>query len=475
MLIFNVLEYNIIISMALINEEKLVLNENKIVFSKLIFICLPLFLFILYFNLSSIYLISALIIFSLAFIFLKNKLWIFLIFAIPTLIFGQIAKIPVTSSWVYEASISELIILGIVIIFIMDKFINGKIRKIKIDWLAVGLFLYLVAAIFSYFEIINFRLYIFSLKLISLSFMAYFLGHNLINSKKKINLFFISLSVMVLALSGQIFFKVYQLGLTSRLFLARNTIIIPIGPLAIVVAILAMILPIMLALYFNSKNDNKFKFFFLIVFILGAIAVFLTLGKAAIGSLAVALFYLFLKLKNKRVVLLLSFLLLASVGYLIFSPFIASFIDRLSNTFVDVNSRWRVTEYKIGWKIIKEHLIFGVGSGQQLEYYKKILFQEDSQLVNNFILQAAIDLGLIGLTAIGFIFFTVFKKIREINKNKLINLTIASGFTATFIVAFVNGLLEVTFFSIAYGVTFWMIFGVYSNLKNYEEINSHNN
>jgi hypothetical protein len=455
--------------MATIDIAKLPLSKDKIImFRKLTFVCLPLFLFIIYYNLASISLILTLVIFSLIFIFFRDKLWFFLIFAIPTLIFGQIVKIPVTSSWIYEASISELIILGLAAIFIFNKFIKGKIKEIKLDWLAAGLLFYLAVAVFSYFEIINFRLYIFNLKLVSLSFLTYFLGLNLIDSKKKINFFFASLSLMVLLLSGQIFYKVFQLGLTSGLIFARNTIIMPIGPLALVVAILAMILPIILALYFNARNNNRFKFFYLVIFTIGALAVFMTLGKAAIGSLAVALFYIFLKLKNKRVVLLLSFLLLATVSYLIFSPFLAGFIDRLSRTFIDINSRWRVTEYEIGWKIIKDNLIFGVGSGQQLEYFKKILFQEDSQLVNNFILQAVIDLGLIGLTAISFIFFTVFKKIKEINKNKLINLTIVSGFTATFIVAFLNSLLEVTFFSIAYGVTFWMIFGVYSNLKNYE-------
>lgn len=451
-----------------LNIGALPFKEDKmVIFRKLILIILPLFLFIIYFNLSSIYLITALLLFSLIFVFFRDKLWLFLLFTIPALIFGQIANIPVTSSWIYEASISELIILGVAMIFIFDKFIKGKIHEIKMDWLAIGIFIYLLAAIVSYFEIVNFRLYIFSLKLLALSFLSYFLALNLIDTRKKINLFFNSLALMVLLLSGEIFFKVYQLGLTSRLFFARNTIIMPIGPLAIVVALLAMILPIMLALYFNNKNNDKAKFIYLIVFSIGAIAVFLTLGKAAIGSLAVALFYLFLKLKNKRIVLILSFSLLAAVGFMLFMPFLTGFIDRLSRTFIDVNSRWRITEYKISFKILKDHLLFGVGSGQQLEYFKKILFQENSQLLNNFIMQAVVDLGLVGLAAVSFIIFTVIGKIRQINKSLLINTTVAAGFTATFIVAFLNGLLEVTFFSIAYGVTFWMILGVYSNLKKF--------
>ncbi|MFH1823068.1 MAG: O-antigen ligase family protein [Patescibacteria group bacterium] len=446
-------------------ENNLMLDKNLSLLKRFLIIIVPFFLFLIIFNQININIILGIFLLILAYFLFKDYLWIFLVLAIPSLVFGEIVNISITSSWVYEARVAEVLLLTAVIIFLSEKFISAKIKEIKVDKLVMMLFFFLLISVALIYQITDFRLYIFGLKVTTFSFLAYFLSINLIDSKEKIKWFLYSLSATAFIVSAQIFYKFYELGWSSKFFFARHLIEIPIGPIALASAILVLMLPIILSLYFQEDKNNKIKPFLLIIFLVGLVAVFISLGKAAILSLAIGLFYLFIKIKDKRIVFILFFLLFIILSFIMLSPFFSGLIERLSTTFTDVNTEFRLLEYETGWKIIKNNLVFGIGPGQQLLVFKKMLNLDSSQLVNNYFLQAAIDLGIIGLSLAVLITFNIYFKARRLRKYLENNLILVYGFVASLIVAFINGLAEVTFFAMSYAIIFWLIVGAFNNLR----------
>ncbi len=448
-------------------------NKQKMV-KLLILIVLP-FLFLIIFNLANLYTILAVIFLFGGYFFLRDYIWFLLILALPALALGQFINFPITANWVYEATLSEVLLIVAALIFFIDKFINGKVSEIKINSLLFLLFIYLIFSALSFFHIIDFRLYIFGLKLIAFSFLAYFLALNLLTRKNKIKYFIYSLSATVLILAGQLVIKFYQMGWSTKFFFERNFITIPLGPIATTAAILVLILPIILSHYFHLNNQEKIKPFMFLIFICGSLAVFLTLGKAAILSLLIGVFYLFIKIKEKRVIIVLTMLAFMILSFIFFSSFFTGLYERISATLVDVNSQFRILEYQTGWKLVSDNFWLGVGPGQQLYYFKKMLNYETAQLVNNFFLQAWIDLGLIGLALVFFMFIKIIKQAKVLAKKiKNHNLIIYYGFTAALLASLANGLVEVTFFALSYGIIFWAIIGVLYNLENYEKTFGHN-
>ncbi|MDO8668364.1 MAG: O-antigen ligase family protein [bacterium] len=418
------------------------------------------------FNFTSYYIISAILFIFFGCIFFRAKLYLLLILSIPALAYGQFIYFPVTVNWIYEASLTEVIIILVFSIFLIDKFINGELKKIRTNSLLYLLLAYLIISLISFINIVDFRLYVAGLKTIVFSCLAYWLSINLLDNKQKINLFIYSLTATVLILSGQIFIKFYQIGWSSKFFFERSSITITLGAIATTAAILALILPIILSLYFYLDQNNKIKPLVFIGFAIGALAMFLTLGKAAIFSLSLGLGYLFIKLKNKRIIFTLAALVFVVGCFIFFTSFFSGLLERLSYAFIDANSKFRILEYQTGWKIIKDNPWFGVGAGQQLYYFKKLLNFNTAQLVNNFFLQAWIDFGIIGLALAVLMFGNIYRRIVSLAKSlKPTELTLGFGFIAALIVSLVNGLAEVTFFALPYAIVFWSITGIFYNLE----------
>jgi O-antigen ligase len=205
-----------------------------------------------------------------------------------------------------------------------------------------------------------------------------------------------------------------------------------------------------------------------LILILSFFAIFLSLGKAAILSLLLGMLYLFLRLKDKRIGLSLIFSFLILAGVVLFSSFFSGLIERAQNVFSDFNTQFRIMEYEVGWKIFNQSPWLGSGAGQQLSLYSKWLFPGYSQWANNYLLQAAIDLGLAGLAAFAFIIYSVYGKIKEkysqISEEKRY---LYYGIAASFIVVLINGLFEVTVFALPYAIALWSLVGVMKNIEKY--------
>jgi len=447
-------------------QNNLKIEERKDRAVRLIFLLAPVLFFLILYNKVSLSLIIGVIVLCVLYLFFKNYLCALLIISIPSLTLGKILNISITANWVYEARLAEILILISALLFILDILFGDVVKKIKINFIVVLLYIYLLFSLYSYQEIVDFRYFIFGLKVAVYGFLAYFLALNLINSKKKIIAFLYGLSITSFVLSLQIFFKFYEMGFSSAFFFERSTILIPIGPIATSAAILAFLTPLNLVFYYYLDKTNKSKPFIFVSFVLSFLAVFLTLGKGAILSLFVGLFFIFVRLKNKRVAFMLFFLIFLSVAYFIFNSFLVGLIERITFIFADRNTDFRIKEYTTGWRLIKDNFIFGVGTGQQLVYFKKLLNMETSNLVNNFFLQAMIDLGIIGFSLIVLLIYSIIKKIKKIikliGKNK--EFILGVGFVASMIIALLNGLVEVTFYALPYAIIFWLSLGVFENI-----------
>ena len=447
-------------------QNNLTIEERSIIIKRLIFLFVLLIFSLILANKISYSLIVFFFFIFIFYVFLREYLWIFLIIAIPSLIFGKILNISITANWIYEARIAEILLLLTIIIFILDFLFSKSIKKIRISGIGFLLFIYLILSFISFKRIVDLRYFIFGLKVIVYSFLAYFLALNLIDSKRKIKLFLYILSFTSFILSIQIFFKFYQMGFSSAFFFERSFILLPIAPLATTAAILAFFTPLQLGFYFYL--NNKTKVFIFISFFFSFLAVFLSLGKAAILSLLIALFFMFVKLKKKRVAFILFIFMFLSGVYLIFYSFLVGLIERMTYIFVDQNTSFRIKEYISGWQIIQEHFFFGIGIGQQLIYFKKLLNIDTSNFVNNFFLQSFIDLGLIGFSLVLALIYFIYKEAKKslslfLKDDK--NYFLVLGFISALIVAFLNGLAEVSFYALPYAIIFFITLGVFMNIK----------
>lgn len=444
-------------------------NKNRdILIKRLLFMVVVFLLFLTALDKVSVSIIFGIIILASVYAFLRENIWLLLIVTVPSLIFGKVLFIPITPGWIYEAHLAEILLGLVFAVYFLDIFLNQNYQKIKIDKLGIWLFIYLALSLFSIVEIADIRLFVFGLKAIAFSFAGYFLAINLLDSTKKIYWFIYSLLLTSIFLSIQIFFKFYQMGFSSDFFFNRSNILLPIGPIATTAAMLALLAPLALAFYLELDSSSKWKPVALFSFLFSFVAIFLTLGKGAIVSLFIGLLFLFYNLKNKRLAFFIFLAWFIAFAYFGFTPYFTGLLERMQNVFVDTNTDFRVTEYKIGWELIQKNPEFGVGIGQQIYHYKKILDQEQGNYVNNFFLQALIDLGVLGFMVLIFIIKNIFNNIKKYWKTSKHKSIMAIGFISSFLVAFANGLVEVTFFALSYAIIFWMMMGAFSNIKNLE-------
>lgn len=446
-------------------------NNNRIgTFIRLMVLVVPLFVLSIIFEKVSLFALAGVLFASLYFLFLRKYLWFLLVLAPPSLCLGKIIDIPITADWAYEARAAEIFLLITTVLYFLDAYLNRKITTFRIDFIAFVLYLYVLASAASLFYVVDFRLFVFGMKVVIYSFLSYFLTRQLIDSKKKIEWFLFGISATILILGFQIFYKFYSMGFSSKFFFERNTILLPIGPIATTAAILALLIPIVLAFYFQLSKRHISRPIIITIVLVGVTAVFLSLGKGAIASLLLGLLYLFIRLKNSRVSLLLMGLWFLFLSYVMLNPFFSGLLERIKTTFVDNNTQFRLLEYKTSWELISKHTLFGVGIGQQLHYFKEMLGLETSELVNNFFVQSLIDLGVVGLGLVVALTGGIIKQARSAVKLSLANggyyVVLLYGFGASLMVAFLNGLVEVTFFALPYAIIFWLLMGVYTNIQH---------
>lgn len=383
----------------------------------------------------------------------------FLLIAAPLLLLpGQFLRLEIRPNWFYEMSLAEIALLSGLILFAVAIIVKDWKKPLHFGTTGKLLGLYLLFALSSFFWISDVQLYVASLKVLVFSLIAFVLAINLLDKQRRIAAFMYSIAAFAGLLSLQVFYVLFRLGFLGALLSDRSTILVPFGPLALVAAMLALLLPLLLGYYFHLPKQHKARLFFLIVFLVGGMALFMSLGKAAVLSVLVGLGFLFYKLRGHRVILSLSFLFCIMCALVALSPFVNGFKQRLSNIFVDGTTTFRVAEYYAGYRIVSSSPWIGVGVGEQLNQYRRLLHPDYGQLSNNYLMQAAMDLGVLGLLLYIALLISIVRSLIKLNKHLPGPFT--WGLTASACVVAVNGLLEVTVFAVQYAIILWLLFGL---------------
>ncbi len=450
------------------------LSQSKLILSKIGLFLGCLASFLLLSKLSSFTL--ALVFVAAVFFFFvwRKELWRLLLLALPLLTLGKVIFFEVRPGLLYEMTLSEAILLFVLIVFLIDRTVANTWNKVVVDWITLALFATFVLAASSYQAGMSATAYIYVIKILGFSCLAFFMARNLIDSAPRVSAFYRSIGITILIIAGEIAYKFFQLGSTQKFFTDRKGVVLPVAPLATTAAIMVCLTLLLTSYYLWRHQQTKRSFIWLGVIIVALAAIFLSLGKAALISLGIGLAFLFVKIRERRTALMIAASATVLTIILMFSPVAVVLWERVANTLADANTQYRLLEYKTSWKILENHWQFGVGAGQQVEYFKKMLGYDESDLLNNFILQAAVDLGALGVAMVTLLMASVMGQAVYTKRRSPRERWLGYGVIAMLMAAFINGLVEVTFLALPYALVFWLSLGALINISAYEKSISSN-
>ena len=429
---------------------------------KYILLVLPLILLAVGLNQIGWQVAVSLALFCIFYVTLNRFAWVLLVLAPLGLLLGSVLHIEIRPNWLYDMSIGEVFVMTSFLSLFLDVLfgIRSTLRISLLGWILV---LYVIAALCSVFYVSDYPLFVAGMKVLVLSIMSYLSALNLFDTKSKIKTFCSSLVIFTAVLSLQIFYLFFKSGFSPAIFFDRSSIVFPFGALALVTASIAFLVPLLFSLSLHYKHTEKISFFSALVAIIGVVAVFASLGKAAALSLVIGLILLFWHFKQQRIImaLLVLFFVITSVSFL--SPYVQGFWERLARISIDSTTSFRIEEYEVAARLILDNPVKGLGIGEQLNQYQRLLHPDYSELANNYFLQAGMDLGFIGITILAFIILLILGL--AVKLNKLRTLPIASGLAISIIIALVNGLFEVTIFALQYAIIFWLVVGMSSRIR----------
>lgn len=444
-------------------------SQKKVILAQAGLLSACLFALLVLTKLASPVLALALILAAASFFVARQSLWRLLVLVLPLLTLGQIFYLELRPGLVYELSLAEALLFFVTAAFLIERLATGQFGRLRLDWILVllaGLWL-LAAASYAPGMVVNYYLYI--LKVLAMSWLAYFLAKNLLDRPERLRAFYHSVAATVVIVAGELVYKFFQLGITGKFFSDRKSVVLPLAPLATSAAILAVLSLLLVSYYFWRHEQTGKSFGWLAVIAVAFVAVFLSMGKAAILSLGLGLAFLFFNLRERRPVVLLAGLAAVVVGILAFSPVAVGLAERVINTFNDANTQYRLLEYETASKVLAAHWQTGVGAGQQMAHFERLLNYDKSDLLNNFLLQAWVDLGLAGLVLTLGLALSLFLKARGAYRATPHARWLGLGLFAMLLAAFLNGLVEVTFLALPYAIVFWLALGAVTNIPVYEK------
>lgn len=394
--------------------------------------------------------------------------------AIAAIPLGNILGIPLSENVSLDASVTEAL-LGIAFLLAVAERLSKEgvrprsaFRRDTVFWLLLG---FVVLASASFPKVIDGKLFFFEWRVVTFWLVAYVTVTLSVDTYRKARLVLGGAAVAVFLFAIQAFWLFLQHGYSLGIFYDRNLLMLPVGAIAYASALLGFLLPVLFG-FFIAERNRPGRILILAVGAVGTLALLMMLSKGAIAGFALGMgFFVF---KNRMAPLKPVLLMFGAVLVFlaIFSPFLAGLVERSIHAFVDVNSQYRILEYSLSWSILREHWLSGVGLGQQPIYFQKIYYPDFVNFVNNYALQMWIDLGVAGLAVAAGLLVELFRRaarsIRDLSE-KLSSRSVAIGIVSGMIAAAFNGLVEVTFFGLAYAVVFWVFVGVLRNVSIWPE------
>lgn len=388
----------------------------------------------------------------------KKYLWLALAIVPVSIIAGQIYTLKI-KEFSYEISLAEIIIILCVLFFFLDKFIK---RDLKFKFSSTGFYflLYILLMALSLLWVEYIPKAIIAIRVFLFHFAVFFIVINSIKGQKNIKKALWAVPFTGLLVGLQLLWKVYELGG----FIAvpeRTTIITRVGSWVFISAVLIITVPLSYTLAFLNKELWK-KILLWGSSVFSAACSIFTLGKGEILSLFVGIIYLVRKLKQRRITTILTLVIIILLIIIPLTSFSTKFIERIKNFPQDPNVQFRIDEFKTGIILFINHPFLGVGAGNLKMFYKKELRYQIETESSNFILQILAEQGIAGFI----IFILITKSIRHLFKkvgNRIKSpqeYFLLSGFKAMILIAFLNGMVEVTFVGLNYGILFWYMIGL---------------
>ena len=98
-------------------------EKEQNILERLVILISGAFIFLLIFNKASFFICLGIVVIALIYAFGRNYLWLFLVLAPISLILGQIIYIPITTGWIYEASLAEIFLGLTAAVFFLDIYL----------------------------------------------------------------------------------------------------------------------------------------------------------------------------------------------------------------------------------------------------------------------------------------------------------------------------------------------------------------
>lgn len=339
------------------------------------------------------------------------------------------------------------------------RLLSHRVSRIRLDYIAWLLLAYIALGLLPIHPIMNRSGWFYEFRVLLFSFSAYFLARQSWRPGEA-KLLWLGLSLALLIVSWQVLSLFLDSGLTRQFFDDRSSLRLPIGAIALAGAILAFLLPPIISRALKLQG-NISDIWYGAMSLIGLSALFLTLSKAAALALLVAIIYLFVKLKNRRLIIaLLAFGLLS--GAVLTSPSsLEGLVYRISHTLSDRNTEYRLEEYGLSADLFSEHPFLGIGWGNQSWRFQDYYGSDFNHLLNNYLIQSAVDLGLLGLFLVALLTLFIFALARRFGRSYL-----SYGLVAALIATAVVSQLEVTMFALNYALIFWSTLGAAANLSD---------
>lgn len=375
----------------------------------------------------------------------------------PSIIFPPVLTVDLLGSR-YEITPTELLIAFLSVAVIIDwlvmkgrRFAFGKIWAWLVGFIALDL-LSILWAEERLSTIIEVRMLVFHLAAMTCVLL---LSQRALSLTHYIKGILVSFSVTALLVSGQLLYRLWELGSFSSLSLpGRESISTPIGPYVFISAVFVLLVPSLFLWFARARRTRQPLW--LAVIIGSALPMLSVIGKAEIMGALLGVILQF-RDRAKRLIIILGLFILV-VGATLYVPlggFTRFLGERFATATTDPATQFRINELRAAKDIFFEHPLIGVGGGNlKMEYSRRLPERYRNEATNVFV-QVFTQLGIAVLPFIIGIGIGLWKVLTVLFGKFRTEVSIALG--TMIILGLFNGQFEVTIFGFRYGLLWWMI------------------
>lgn len=175
--------------------------------------------------------------------------------------------------------------------------------------------------------------------------------------------------------------------------------------------------------YYNAETRKRVVYFVSLLGLMGALAI--TLSRSGELTLAIVLVLILLLIPRKRMIQPIGLMGLIGAGIVALSPTVWQRLLTFRKGFGALDAQ-REYLWRVSWAMFTDHPIFGVGLGgfqkmfltHYLSYKTVIPYVEGVSLSHTTLLTIAVELGLIGLAALVWIWWALVRVLRGCTKHR---------------------------------------------------------